>query len=51
MRILVMLTRGVVVGIDMMATYALQDWDEDFVRTLALDLLDMDPAPRGQFYK
>lgn len=35
----------------MVATYALQTWDENFVRKLSLDLLDADPALRGQFYK
>ena len=35
----------------MVGTYALQTWDQKFVQKLGLDLLDMDPSARGQFYK
>ena len=38
-------------GNDMVGAYALQTWDNKFVKKLGLDLLDMDPFARGQFYK
>ena len=49
MRIILMRDRYI--GIDMVGTYALENWPKDFVNAMALDLLDFDPAPRGQFYK
>ncbi|OCL12767.1 DJ-1/PfpI family protein [Glonium stellatum] len=42
---------GAGAGNDMVAAYALQTWDEKFVKTVSLNMLDMDPASRGQFYK
>jgi len=39
------------VGVDMVGTYALQAFDPKFVKALGLDLLDVDPSARGQFYK
>ncbi|MCJ1249401.1 hypothetical protein MMC30_006625 [Trapelia coarctata] len=42
---------GAAAGVDMVATYALQAFDPKFVQALGLDLLDVDPSARGQFYK
>lgn len=38
-------------GIDMVATYALENFDKKFVRELALISLDFDPEARGLHYR
>ncbi len=42
---------GAGAGVDMVATYMLQNFDKTLVNILALGLLDFDPDARGQFYK
>jgi len=42
---------GAGAGIDMVATYALQKFDPEFVKAVALEPLDFDPSARDQFYK
>lgn len=39
-----------VTGIDMLATYVMQKFDEGIARA-AWEALDVDPTARGQFYK
>ncbi|GAB7356897.1 hypothetical protein MBLNU459_g7758t2 [Dothideomycetes sp. NU459] len=38
-------------GIDMVATYVLEHFDREMAQFLGLNLLDVDPTARGQFYK
>ena len=41
----------VVVGIDMIAHYCLQNFDHEFVNTMSLEMLELNPGGvRGQFY-
>ena len=35
----------------MIAVYALEKFPKDLVRDLSMDILDLDPEARGQFYK
>lgn len=35
----------------MVATYALQAFNAEFVKLVGLNLMDVDPFARGQFYK
>ncbi len=39
-----------ITGIDMLATYVMQDFNEEIARA-AWEALDIDPTVRGQFYK
>lgn len=36
---------------DMVATYALENFEKMFVQYISLSPLDLDPKARGQFYK
>ncbi|GAB7356898.1 hypothetical protein MBLNU459_g7758t1 [Dothideomycetes sp. NU459] len=42
---------GAQAGIDMVATYVLEHFDREMAQFLGLNLLDVDPTARGQFYK